>query len=172
MKKCILWMQNYLLYASPLVLICIAWSTVWSGDVLVDASPLAKMAWEVLSWNLMLWFAVLILFLIFLVVVPDAREKTLARLANLKERDEREQFITGKAARTPYISTLSVMMLLLFISIFSLNIYRVSKQNTTDGKTGRVTIALSFALLDKPVIERDSGVAIFDVCPQDIKKSV
>lgn len=115
MIKFIRCVQNYLLYALPFVLICMAWGTVQTeSEILRDATFLIKASWEVLSWNLMLWFAVLIMFLFLLVLIPSAREKTLIRLANLKVRDEREQFITGKAARSAYISSLSLLIVLLF----------------------------------------------------------
>lgn len=157
MNKITRFIQSYLIYALPFVLICMAWGTVHSEkEILADATFLTKAAWEFLSWNLMLWFAVLILFLFLLVALPEAREKTLKRLANIKERDEREQFITGRASRTAYISTLSLMILLLFLSVFSLNIYRVPKTEAINGKTGTVSIGLGFSLLEKPHLETNS----------------
>jgi Ca2+/Na+ antiporter len=133
------------------------WGTLSTEkEILTNPTLLTKCAWELLSWNLMLWFVVLILFLILLVALPDVREKTLKRLANLKERDEREQLITGRASRAAYISTLSLMILLLFISVFSLNIYRVPEKDAVDGKTGTLTIGLGFSLLDKPHVETNS----------------
>lgn len=157
MNKSISWIQTYLLYSLPFVLICMAWGTISpEKEILADPTLFTKIAWELLSWNLMLWFAVLVLFLVLLVAVPQAREKTLKRLANLKERDEREQFITGKASRAAYISTLSLMILLLFLSAFSLNIYRVPESEAINGKTGTISMGLSFSLLDKPQVEINS----------------
>lgn len=157
MNKITRFIQSYLIYALPFVLICMAWGTVHSEkEILTDATFFTKAAWELLSWNLMLWFAVLILFLSLLVALPEVREKTLKRLANIKERDEREQFITGRASRAAYISTLSLMILLLFLSVFSLNIYRVPETEAINGKTGTVSIGLGFSLLDKPHLETNS----------------
>lgn len=157
MTKLIRWVQSYLIFALPFVLICMAWGTLHSEkEILTDPSFATKWAWEILSWNLMIWFATLIMFLVLLVAVPDAREKTLKRLANLKERDEREQLITGRASRTAYVSTLSLMIFLLFFSIFSLKIYRVPESEATNGKTGTAEIGLGFSLLDSPRIETNS----------------
>lgn len=156
MNKSIRLMQNYLLYALPFVLICMVWGTVKSEqEILVNASFLTKAAWEMLSWNLIGWFAVLILFLLVVVLVPGVRDKTLKRLANLKERDEREQFITGNAARTAYISTLSLTIFLLFLSIFSFKIYRVSEEEAINGKAGMASIELGFELLDNSPSENN-----------------
>lgn len=164
MNKAIRFIQSYLIYTLPFVLACLAWGTIRpEKEIVKDAGFVTRALWELLSWNLMLWFAVLILFLILLVVWPEAREKTLKRLANLKERDEREQFITGKASRAAYISTLSLLIFFLFFSIFSLNIYRLPESEAINGKTGTVSIGLQFNLLDEPQVETNSeGKILFE----------
>ncbi len=48
----------------------------------------------------------------------------MKRLANLKERDEREEWITGRASRAAYLASLSLMILALFFSVFSFDISR------------------------------------------------
>lgn len=157
MSKAIQWIQNYLLYSLPFILICMFWGTVSpEREILGNSGFLTKAAWEILSWNLMFWFAILIVFLVLLVVLPEAREKTLKRLANLKERDEREQFITGKASRTAYISTLALMIVLLFFSMFSVDIYRIPESEAKGGKTGTINIGLNFKLLDEPRVTTDT----------------
>ena len=100
----------------------------------------------------------------FIQSYPEAREKTLKRLANLKERDEREQYITGKASRTAYISTLSLLVFFLFFSIFSLNIHRLPESEAINGKTGTVAIGLQFNLLDEPRVETNqaTGQVLFE----------
>lgn len=165
MSKAIRFVQSYLIYALPFVLACMAWGTISpEKEILRDASFPTRALWELLSWNLMLWFTVLILFLVLLVALPEARERTLKRLANLKERDEREQYITGKASRTAYISTLSLLVFLLFFSIFSLNIHRLPESEAINGKTGTVAIGLQFNLLDKPHVETNqaTGQILFE----------
>lgn len=164
MNKIFRIIQTYLIYAFPLVLVVMAWSTLNSSiDLAGDVGFITKISWEVLSWNLMIWFGVLIAFLIALVVWPPAREKTLKRLANLKERDEREQYITGKASRTAYISTLSLLVLLLFFSIFSLNVKRLPEAEAVNGKKGSISIGLGFNLLDKPKFETSAdGRVVFE----------
>lgn len=165
MTKGIRIIQSYLIYTFPFVLMCMIWGTVSpEKEILNESSFLTKATWELLSWNLMLWFAVLILFLVLLVALPEVREKTLKRLANLNERDEREQYITGKASRAAYISTLSLLVFLLFFSIFSLNVHRVPQSEAINGKTGTVAIGLQFNLLDKPHFETShtTGQILFE----------
>jgi hypothetical protein len=157
MSKFIRWAQNYLLFALPFVLLCMAWGTFQTERQILDQPTFfTKFVWEVLSWNLILWFLVLVAYLILMVFKSEVREKTLKRLANLKERDEREQFITGRASRAAYISTLSLIICLLFFSIFSLNIYHVPESKAVNGKTGTVSIGLSFNLLDQPKLDKST----------------
>lgn len=126
MNKLIRFIQNYLIIALPFVIACMIWSTVSPEEqFLAEASTLTTMIWNALSINLMGWFAILVLFLTLSVIAPSIREKTLRRLANLKERDEREQYITGQASRAAYISTLSLTLFFLFFSIFSLKSKRL-----------------------------------------------
>lgn len=173
MTKLIRYIQSYLLYALPFVMICMAWGTVQpEGEIQKGASPLLKASWEILSWNLMLWFAGLILLLILLVIIPEARERTLSRLANLKERDEREQYITGKASRAAFISSLSLLILLLFFSIFSLHIYRASESEALHGKRGTVSIGLQFTLLDQSKSQTSpTGEVLFESKDIPLSKS-
>lgn len=161
MSKTIRFVQNYLIYSLPFVIVCMVWSTISpEKEVLKDASLATKVLWETLSWNLILWFVVLIVFLISMITIREVQERTLKRLANLKERDEREQFITGKASRAAYLATLSLLVCLLFFSIFTLNIQRVPESEAVNGKRGTVSIGLQFKLLDKPQIETNGATGL------------
>jgi len=143
-NKIIRFIQNYLICALPFVIACMVWETV-QPKIQFGKSIL----WQILSLNLMLWFVVLILFLISLVTMPSVREKTLRRLANLRERDEREQYITGKAARAAYISTLSLMILFLFFSMVSFQISAIPKDQAVNGHHTEVSIGIHFSFLEK-----------------------
>jgi hypothetical protein len=149
-NKTIRYIQNYLICALPFVIGCMLWETI-QPDIQFGkySSIMAKILWELLSWNLMLWFVFLVLFLISLVTITSVRKKTLRRLANLHERDEREQYITGKAARATYISTLSFLILFLFLSMVSLRISDVPKDQVVNGHHKQVNIGIHFNFLEK-----------------------
>ena len=139
MNKIIRYIQNYLICALPFVIGCMVWETI-QPDIQFgkSSSIIAKVLWELLSWNLMLWFAFLVLFLISLVAISSVREKTLRRLANLHERDEREQYITGKAARAAYISTLSFLILFLFAKKVPMLRYDIGFDIQKSKKEGKI----------------------------------
>jgi hypothetical protein len=141
--------QNYLLIGLPFVLICMVWETIYP-DIQFgkNVSTLTRLCWELLSINLMVWFIMLIVFLICMITMKGVREKTLRRLANLKERDEREQYIMGKAARATYISSLSLMILVLFFCMFSVRISTIPPVPPNNHHLS-AGISLHFSLLNK-----------------------
>ncbi len=161
MKKVFRWVQNYLVYASPFVVVTMIWSHFRSGGESPLQSVVSKFLWNVFSWNLMLWFVVLILFFFMLVFWPFAREQTLKRVANIKDRDEREELISGKAAKTSYISTLSILILFLFLSIFQLEVKRLPPDQAIDGKTGTVSIGMGFEFFETAKIEGEGADSPF-----------
>jgi len=121
MNKLIRYIQAYLLFSLPFIF------TDFAFSLFFPKTELTYFVQQIIGWNIVPWFFVLIVFLIMLVVIPQAREMTLRRLANIKERDEREEYITGKASRVTYISTLSLLILLLFFSMFSITVERLPK---------------------------------------------
>ena len=95
--------------------------------------------------------------------VPSARERTLRRLANLHDRDEREEIITGKASRVAYVSTLSLLIFLLFVSIFTVNITRLPEGQAVNGHQHTLSIGFHDGLFNKPIVEKDSqGDVMFE----------
>lgn len=164
MNRVIRFLQAYLLIGFPFVVINIIWQCIYfEHRTLQGAGLFTRFAYEIFSWNLMLWFVALITFLILLVCVARVREKTLRRLANLRERDEREEYITGKASRTAYLSTLSLMIFFLFFSVFSVNIYRVPANQAINGKRVNMAISLTTTLFDRAQVKSNPPVdVIFD----------
>ena len=167
MKRFIKWVQNYLIYSFPAVLLIMAWGSFQDQEEIQSA--LLKNLWGLLGWNIMVWFVALIGYLVALVLIPTLREQVLTRLANIKERDEREEYITGRAARTSYISTMSLLIFFLFLSIFTVNIKKeipASPNGTTNSSKpsthGSVNLGLNFSLLDKSTDKKEQEGVVFE----------
>lgn len=173
MNKSFRYLQNYLLFGLPFVLACMLWSSLRvEANIVSGKSDLVRALWEVLSWNLMLWFLALITFFVLLVVKSDFRDLTLKRIANIKDRDEREDLITGKASKHAYVSTLSILILLLFSSIFTIDIRRLPSEQSINGKTGTLSIGFHFEFFDQPKIEQDKeGQVLFESKDLPLTKS-
>ncbi|MBA2655035.1 MAG: hypothetical protein H0U71_08245 [Gammaproteobacteria bacterium] len=157
MSKLTRYIQSYLLFGFPFVVTAILWDPSKIGNGFIGFTQ------KFLSGHLVFWFSVLTLFLIMLVIVPNVREITLRRLANIKERDEREEHITGKASRVTYISTLSLLLLLFFYSIFSVNIKTLPENQTYHGKHRVASLNLGFSIFEeKNKNDPKEGFTLFD----------
>ncbi len=146
MKKLGKIIQCYLLYALPFAIVTVIWSS--SGGITPEASKTVKILWEISSWNFMIWVATLFIFFFLLLFSTSIREQTLRPLANIKERDEREIIVTARASRVAFISTLSLLILLLALSIVTFEVSELPKP--VDGKTKVMKIGTGFKLFDEP----------------------
>lgn len=143
-------------FSLPFVVICATWSNIQSDrEILVDGSFLVKAAWEVLSWNLIIWFLSLITFLILMVFASSTRDMVTRRVANIKERDEREIYITGQASKKAFTTTLSIIIFLFFISIFTFNVSKIPPEEVVSNRGKSLSLGFNFKLTDDPRIEKD-----------------
>ena len=76
------------------------------------------------------------------------RNKVLAKLTCIREGDEREVMLTGKAIKTTFLTSLAILIFLFCLSCFQVSIYRVPPEKAVGGKTGMVTLGLDFSLLE------------------------
>lgn len=156
MHKLFRYIQNYLIYGFLPVVGLIIWSIFLNRNI-AESNLLVRIIHEVLSYNTMIWFVTFILFMVSIVIIPGIRETVLRRLANLQERDEREEYITGKAARSSYIATLSLTLFLLFFSLFNFS-YSKLAQSSPDKPGHSVGVGFGYRVFvetaaDKQTVE-------------------
>jgi hypothetical protein len=66
----------------------------------------------------------------------------------MRERDEREALLTGKATRTTFLTSLAILIFLFCLSCFQVSIYRVPPERAVDGRTGFISLGVGFNLLE------------------------
>ncbi len=120
---------------------------------LVNAlSGLFIAAWMVIS-----------LYLCFRLTVSEAlRDQVISRITFMRERDEREAILTGRATRTTFLITLAMLIFLFFLSCIQVSVYRVPPAQAVDGKTGMINLGIGFYLL-----EQDGKIRSSDVLQRD-----
>lgn len=94
------------------------------------------------------WMVLTIYLSIRLMISVSFREKVLAKLTFMKERDEREVLLTGKAIKTTFLTSLAILIFLFCLSCFQVSIYKVPAEKAMSGKTGFVTLGLQIKLLE------------------------
>lgn len=153
-----MWISKYLLISFPFIVGTFIWaySVPGGGN---ELHGLKSVLWEIFSWNFMVWFVLLVYFIMSLVFWQTFREKILTVLTLSKERDERESFISGRASKATFYSTLAVLILLFFLSGLHVHIYKKPKEEVIDGKHGTISIGYKFEFVNsaKQKTDGDEG---------------
>lgn len=153
-----MWISKYLIISLPFVVPVVIWALSVPGGG-SELHGLKSFLWEIFSWHFMIWFILLVNFVLSLVFWGAFREKILTILTFSKERDERESLISGRASKSTFYSTLSVLILLLFFSGLHIYIYKKPKEEVIDGKRGMIKISYNFEFVNsaKKNIENDES---------------
>lgn len=166
-----MWISKYLLIAIPFVVAVVIWA-LSAPNVEREVHGVTKVLWDILSWNFLAWFVLLVHFIISLVFWSTFREKILTMLTLSKERDERESFISGRASKATFYSTLAILILLFFLSGLHLYVYKKPKAEAIDGKRGTITIGYNFSFVnsdkksvDVEGINKNEKIIAFDGVP-------
>jgi len=114
-----------------------------------DAGPV-KMLYNFSGLIFALWMTLSIYLCVRLMVSGSFRNKVLARLTFIRERDEREVILTGKATKTAFMTSLAILIFLFCLSCFQVSIYRVPPEKAVNGKTGFISLGFGFSLLESP----------------------
>ncbi|OFZ49574.1 MAG: hypothetical protein A2577_14975 [Bdellovibrionales bacterium RIFOXYD1_FULL_36_51] len=142
-----MWISKYLLFALPTVVGTVIWALFVPGGG-NELHGFKSILWEIFGWHFMIWFVLLVYFIVSLFCWGAFREKILTVLTFSKERDERESYISGRASRATFFSTLAALILLFFLSGLHLHIYKKPKEEIIDGKRGTITIGYKFEFVN------------------------
>lgn len=103
---------------------------------------------------IVLWMALSLYLSVRLVVSGQFRDQVIARITFIRERDEREAILTGKAAKTAFLTSLALLIFLFCLSCFQVSVYRVPPENAVDGRTGLVSLGISLNFLEQDKQDR------------------
>ena len=148
MKKVDSMLLKAFLYGLPAVIVLAGFSYSYSLGIINHAASYLKLLYNFSGLVLAAWMTLAIYLSVRLIVSGAFRDKVLAKLTFIRERDEREVVLTGKAARTTFLTSLAILIFFFCLSCFQISIYRVSPQEAIDGKTGMVSLGFGFNLLE------------------------
>lgn len=138
------------LYGLPAVVVFAVFSYAYNAGALDRTAGVVSVLNNAAGLVYASWMLLSIALSIRLLTSGAVRERILARLAFIRERDERETVLTGKATKTAYLTSLAILIFLLCLSCFQVSIYRVPPEKAVNGKTGVVSLGISCNLLDRP----------------------
>jgi hypothetical protein len=105
-----------------------------------------------------LWILLAVYLSIRLIIAESFRDAVLVKLTFIKERDEREVLLTGKAVKTTFLTSLAVLLLLFCLSCFQISVYRTSPEKAINGKTGVVSLGFNLSLFPVSAEPADNSV--------------
>jgi hypothetical protein len=136
------------LYGLPAVIVLAVFSYPYNLETINRAASHVKLLYNFAGLIFAAWMTVAIYLSIRLMVSRAFRDKVLAKLTLIRERDEREVVLTGKAARTTLLTSLAILIFLFCLACFRVSIYRVPLQEAIGGKTRVVSLGFGFKLLE------------------------
>jgi len=161
MKKLDSMLLKSFLYGLPVVIVLAVLSYVYSLGVVNNANAYFNLLNSFAGFVFALWMTLSLYLSFRLIISGPFRDQVMARLTFIRERDEREAILTGKAARTTFLTSLAILIFLFCLSCFQVSVYRLPPEKAVNGKTGIVSLGIGFNLLehskqDKPkeIIEK------------------
>jgi hypothetical protein len=145
------------LFGLPVIIIMGMLLYPYNNFQLADYAPVLN---SIIGVTAMVWLALSIYLSIQLITSETLREKLLLKLTFIKERDEREERLTGKATRSTFLATIAVLITLFFFSCLQFSVYRVDPQYAVGGKTGFVTVGFGLYLSNEAECNKNTGIPI------------
>jgi len=168
---------KYFIFAIPFILFLLIWGATDSPQELSLLTEGWKhYFWDSLGWVFMIWILVALYLLAKLVFSTEFRISLFSNISSIKERDERESQITGDAAKFSMLSTLALLFLFLFLSLFNIKIGKYPDSlPVADGKRGYVTMGANFYPFEqkqKEIEVKEDGQEIFTYSGVPISNSM
>jgi len=146
------------LYGLPAIIVFAAFSYSYSLGIVNHANIYLKLLNSFAGLIFALWMTLSLYLSVRLMISWPFRDQVIARLTFIRERDEREAILTGKAARTTFLTSLAILIFLFCLSCFQVSIYRLPPERAVDGKTGIVSLGLGFNLLEHSKQDRPKEI--------------
>jgi hypothetical protein len=162
MKKIDSLLLKVFLYGLPVIAVLSVFAYLYSTGVVNHDTVYAKFMNSFAGLVFALWMTLSVYLSVRLMVSGPFREQVIARITFMRERDEREAILTGKATKATFLTSLAILIFLFCLSCFQVSVYRVPPDKAVDGKTGFVSLGLGFSLL-----EHEKQARIADTIPKE-----
>jgi hypothetical protein len=150
MKKFDSTLLKVFLFGLPAVAVLATFSYFYSSGVVKHFNVYISLLNSLSGLLIAIWMTLSLYLSLRLIVAESFRDHVLARITFIRERDEREVTLAGKATRTTFLTTLAILIFLFCLSCFHVSIYKVPPEKAVNGKTGMVSLNLGFNLLEHP----------------------
>lgn len=158
MKKFDSVLLRIFLYGLPLIILLAIFSYSYNFEAIDSSGNYIKLIYNFAGIMFGSWMLLSIYLGVRLVFSGTFREKVLTRLTFIKERDEREVTLTGKAAKTTMLTTIAILIFLFCLSCFQISVYSIPPEQALDGKNRVISLGLNFEFLESLPKDESSEV--------------
>lgn len=136
-------------------------------DTGLAASPM-RAVYNASGFAYALWMLLSVYLGVRLILSGTFRDRVLARLTFIRERDEREALLTGRATKTALMTSLAILIFLFCLSCFQVSFFKLPPGEALDGKTRGFSLGLKFSFLNDSEANRaDTALRRYDVFSYD-----
>lgn len=147
MKRLDLVLLRIFLYGLPLIILFAIFSYSYDVEANASSGNYLEMIYDFAGFVFGSWMLLSIYLAVRLIFSEAFREKVLTRLTFIKERDEREIMLTGKAAKSTMLTTIAILLFLFCLSCFQVSVYSIPPEQAIDGKSKVISLDLKFEFL-------------------------
>lgn len=148
MKKLDSILLKVFLFGLPAVIALAVFTHTYHEGIVNRAASYIKLLYNFAGLIFAFWSMLSLYISVRLMTSELLRDKVLAKLTFIRERDEREVLLTGKATKATFLTSLAVLIFLFCLSCFHVSIYRVAPEKAIDGKTGSISLVFDLNLLE------------------------
>jgi hypothetical protein len=136
---------GFVFYTFPLALVGFVIIGVYERTMMPTlAAPYLVTLIYSLMWTLVTFFLTVSMFF-----SKNIRNDVLSKLSGIKERDEREVQIVGRAMKSTYLSTMTILLFLLSISLFNIQFEKKSVDSVKPGELRHsLSVGMGFVIFD------------------------
>ena len=135
------------LFGLPIVIIVFAIS---NQEMINQDKTFLKWLWDLTGIIFATWMALSLYLSLKLMVSEPLRNHVLTKLTFIRERDEREAMLTGRATRTTFLTSIAILVFLFFLSCFQVSIGKLPPDKTIEGKHHYLSLGIGFRFLESP----------------------
>lgn len=143
MDKFISW---FLAAGFLVIILIVVYLGIKGTGALEQAHPVLNKATGIF---VMIWMLGAVYFVLRLVFSSVFRDSILARAMSMRERDEMEELLAARSARSVLLSLLAVLMLLFGLSILHVNVEKIPPDKAVKGREKTLSIGLGFEIFEK-----------------------
>ena len=161
----------YLIGTAPVFIIFMIWASI-THPTAAEQGTFKGGLWDVFGWFFIFWVLDLFYVVIKMLFSKKLRNTVMAKMAGVKERDERESLVAGNAAKFSFLSTFAILLVMLLFS--SANFTVKKHPENVQQKTGMATVGFGFKFIDDAALthEKNGEIETFSYNSLPITKPV